>query len=411
MAYQPPPGPPPGFSDSLRNIPPQGNPTAGSGGGYPPQGAGGYPPQGAGGYPPQGSQGSGGYPLQAGGGYPPQGGGYPPQGAGGYPPAGGGVGGYPPVNSGGGGYPPSGGGYPPQGYPPQASGAGYPPASGGYPPASGGGSGYAPAAAGAAVGAAYGALGPNRTSSVAAEAAQHTSAGPAYAEDPLDLLKTFDTVIIVDDSGSMQLAPPSGGPTRWQEARDALAGLTSLVANKDPDGIDVHFLNSPRSLISCTDPGAVRALFDSVEPDGATPTGAKIEELMMEYLDGIEVAKQCRATGQPFPPGFVEPRKRNYLIVTDGAATDDVEEVLVTIARRLDQNHFPLSQLGFSFIQVGDDAQATRFLQQLDDIIANRSHVRDIVDTTPYRGMALSYDVIVKAILGGINRRFDRRNN
>lgn len=291
-------------------------------------------------------------------------------------------------------------GYPPG--PPQASSR--PPSgsvSGGYPPSS-----SVPPALAA----------PHKASSGVTDAARRYSqrasgASARHTEDPLDLLKTFDTVLIVDDSGSMQLAPESGGPTRWEEARDALAGLVSLVKDRDPDGIDVHFLNSPRNLLSCTNPEAVRALFESVTPDGATPTGAKIEELMMEYLDAIEIAKQCKATGRPFPEHFVEPRKRNYLVITDGAPTDDLEDVIVSIARRLDQSHFPLSQLGFSFIQVGDDPDANEFLQELDDSISTSQGVRDIVDTTPYRGMSLSYDLIVKALLGGINRRFDRRSN
>lgn len=202
-----------------------------------------------------------------------------------------------------------------------------------------------------------------------------------------------------------------GGLTRWAEARDALAGLVALVKDRDPDGVDVHFLNSPQHLLSCTDPEAIRLLFDSVAPEGATPMAAKIEELMLEYLDAIELVKQCKALCKPLPDGLSEPRRRNYLVLTDGAASDEVEDVIVAIARRLDQSHFPLSQVGFSFVQVGDDAEASAFLEELDDTIASSQDVRDIVDTTPYHGMALSYDLIVKALLGGVNRRFDRRTN
>lgn len=230
------------------------------------------------------------------------------------------------------------------------------------------------------------------------------------AEDPLDLLRGFDTVIVVDDSGSM-LARNYAGVTRWQEARDALAGLTALVASKDPDGIDVFFLNSPQSVQNCTDPDVVRRLFDSVVPSGATPTGGRLEELTMEYLDTLEMAKACRISGKPLPLGAREARKRNYLVITDGAPTDELEDVLLYLAQRLDADRFPLSQLGFSFIQVGDDVEAGSFLRQLDDTLAAEGGVRDMVDTTPYEGMALSYDLIVKSLLGGINRRFDRLSN
>jgi hypothetical protein len=37
------------------------------------------------------------------------------------------------------------------------------------------------------------------------------------------------------------------------------------------------------------------------------------------------------------------------------------------------------------------------------------SELQDIVDTTPYTGSALDATALSKALLGGINRRVDRR--
>lgn len=34
-----------------------------------------------------------------------------------------------------------------------------------------------------------------------------------------------------------------------------------------------------------------------------------------------------------------------------------------------------------------------------------------MVDTTTYNGMVLSSDMVVKALLGGINRRMDKKKN
>jgi hypothetical protein len=44
-------------------------------------------------------------------------------------------------------------------------------------------------------------------------------------------------VFLIDDSGSM-----SG--LRWKEAGSALASVAEKAAMYDPDGIDIHFLNS-----------------------------------------------------------------------------------------------------------------------------------------------------------------------
>jgi hypothetical protein len=42
----------------------------------------------------------------------------------------------------------------------------------------------------------------------------------------------------------------------------------------------------------------------------------------------------------------------NFVVITDGAPTDDPETVIMTAARRLDQGRFPISQVGIQFVQV-----------------------------------------------------------
>lgn len=45
----------------------------------------------------------------------------------------------------------------------------------------------------------------------------------------------------------------------------------------------------------------------------------------------------------------------------------------------------PLFQLGVSFIQIGDDDEASRHLASLDDDLKVKHRIRDFVDTTPYQ--------------------------
>ena len=45
------------------------------------------------------------------------------------------------------------------------------------------------------------------------------------------------------------------------------------------------------------------------------------------------------------------------------------------------------------------------YLQSLDNDLKG---VRDIVDTTPYLGGELTVDMIIKIVIGGINRRVDK---
>ncbi|KAF8524753.1 hypothetical protein JB92DRAFT_2806465 [Gautieria morchelliformis] len=212
----------------------------------------------------------------------------------------------------------------------------------------------------------------------------------ASKEDPLELLRKFDTVIIVDDSSSMEGA-------LWHEARDALAGIAEAAARYDASGIDLHFLNDRTVGSNLKSARDVRSLFDSVMPNGITPTGEKLEELLLDYLLKLEA------------PGETKPKPVNFVILTDGAPTDDPESVIVTAAKRLDAQHAPIAQVGIQFVQLGSDPQATEALQEMDDELANKHNIRDMVDTTLYTGQSLTTELLGKILLGGINRRVDKK--
>ncbi|KAI0774551.1 hypothetical protein C8Q74DRAFT_1369007 [Fomes fomentarius] len=209
-------------------------------------------------------------------------------------------------------------------------------------------------------------------------------------EDALEVLKKYDTVIVVDDSGSM-------AGRLWTEARDALSVLADAAAEYDQNGIDIYFLNDPKRGKGMRDASAVKRLFDSVYPGGRTPLGERLDELLKEYID--ELDKKAHA-----PP---EQRLKpvNYIVLTDGRPTDDPEDVITHHARRLDQGRHLLTQVGLQFVQIGSDPEAKRYLENLD---SNLHGVRDIVDTTPFIGGVVTADMIIKILIGAINRRVDR---
>ncbi|KZT05560.1 uncharacterized protein LAESUDRAFT_624491, partial [Laetiporus sulphureus 93-53] len=219
-------------------------------------------------------------------------------------------------------------------------------------------------------------------------------------ENALDTLRKYNTVLVIDDSGSMQ-------GERWQEARDALSALADVASKYDADGIDICFLNDKHVGTDVRDPQVVKRIFDHVRPRGITPIGEKLEELLLFYIENLERAKRRVDAGDH--EGMKDMKPVNFIVITDGAPTDDPEEVIVTAARRLDRNNFPLTQVGIQFVQIGDDPQATEFLNELDNGLSQNYGIRDIVDTTPYLGGRLTADLIIKILLGGINRRVDRR--
>ncbi|PLW13441.1 hypothetical protein PCASD_20527 [Puccinia coronata f. sp. avenae] len=210
------------------------------------------------------------------------------------------------------------------------------------------------------------------------------------AEDPLAMLSRYDTVILVDDSGSMEMF--------WDETRDALIGVVEKAVQYDSDGIDLFFFNDPQTALNCNSADRVRQVFRNVLPRRSTPTAASIKRILDPYLTYLHQSKN----GGP----MVKPM--NLIILTDGEPDrgQDPEQVIVEIGRYLDSQRFPLNQLGISFVQIGSDPDATRHLIALDDDLKAKHRIRDFVDCTPYQNV-ITADFILKALIGGVNRKID----
>jgi len=232
-------------------------------------------------------------------------------------------------------------------------------------------------------------------------------------EDPYAFLSSFDTVFLIDDSGSM-------AGRSWREVKEVLSSIAPVCTSHDANGIDVYFLNARNTSPSASASGGaqgfcniatprqVEDLFKQVRPQGATPTGTRINAILKPYLRGYERA--VARTGDPDDCGV---KPVNMIVITDGAPTDDPEAVIISLARKLDALDAPPHQVGIQFFQVGNDREASKALKELDDGLAEQGGgVRDIVDTVTWEGSAghvLSADAILKVVLGAVVKRLDRR--
>ncbi|KAG9023833.1 hypothetical protein FS837_005616 [Tulasnella sp. UAMH 9824] len=207
------------------------------------------------------------------------------------------------------------------------------------------------------------------------------------------------------DSGSMEGA-------RWQQAREALQEVVEMAVKWDKNGVDIYFLNSRKCAKGCTKAERVTKLFDEVSPNGWTPTGARLKELITPYLDTLSSPPSRLARLIKSPP-----KPRVYIVITDGAATDQgssrVDNVVLGFMDRLDEQQAPLTQLGIQFVQVGNDQAARTELERLDDRLSqDGTRASDIVDTFPFD--KLNGDVgaehIIKILLGSVHKRIDNYN-
>ncbi|KAG9119163.1 hypothetical protein FRC07_005962, partial [Ceratobasidium sp. 392] len=178
-------------------------------------------------------------------------------------------------------------------------------------------------------------------------------------EVALEQLMKYDTQFLIDDSGSM-------GGSLWIEARDALMGIAQAALQHDADGIEVYFLNAAEKGQTVHSEDDVEQLFESVHPTSGTPTGERLEQILTAYIVRLEEAKKSGTRMKPL----------NLIVITDGAPSDDPESVIIAAAKRLDAGQFPLAQVGIQFIQVGNDENARKALEELDDHLGGKHDVR-----------------------------------
>ena len=167
-----------------------------------------------------------------------------------------------------------------------------------------------------------------------------------------------DYSILVDMSGSM-----AGG--RWRDAGTALQHLVPGVTKCDEDGITLYFFNDKYEKINnVKSADDVMRMFSTHAPGRGTLLAAVLEDAVKP--DGVD------ASGARRP--------ETILVISDGEPNDkkEVEQVIIKATREYMQND---SDLSITFIQVGNDETAARWLAELDDGLEAAGAKFDCVDT------------------------------
>ncbi|KAH7924323.1 hypothetical protein BV22DRAFT_514413 [Leucogyrophana mollusca] len=211
-------------------------------------------------------------------------------------------------------------------------------------------------------------------------------------EEGLKRLARIKTVILVDDSFSME-------GTLWAQAREALGGVVDLANKYGSKGIDLFFLHQDGYEPNLKTKREVESIFDHTVPNGEdTPTAFKLEQIINHYLPFLEAKN---STHEPI----------TVIVLTDGVATDheDLPARIVEAAHRLENHKIGEEMFGIQFVQIGDDAEAADALNELDDGLAERYNIRDIVDATPFNSSQGAFDTeyMLKILLGSINKDLD----
>ncbi|MBE9058351.1 VWA domain-containing protein [Sphaerospermopsis sp. LEGE 08334] len=199
------------------------------------------------------------------------------------------------------------------------------------------------------------------------------------------MMSDRDYTLIIDKSGSMSTPDQVGGRSRWEIAQESTLALARKAEQFDPDGITVYVFSGRFKRYENVTSAKVAQIFQENDPAGTTNLASVLQDALNNYF-------QRKASGQTKPNG------ETILVVTDGEPDDRkaVFEVIISATRQMERDE----ELGISMIQVGSDAQATKFLKALDDQLQGVGAKFDICDTVTLddlEEMSLA-DVLMNAI-------------
>ncbi|PMB02804.1 hypothetical protein CEN45_09970 [Fischerella thermalis CCMEE 5198] len=199
------------------------------------------------------------------------------------------------------------------------------------------------------------------------------------------MLENRDYTLIIDKSGSMATPDQKGGRSRWLAAQESTFALASKCEQLDPDGITVYLFSGRFKRYENVTSSKVSQIFQENDPAGTTDLAAVLKHATDNYFER-------KTAGQTKPNG------ETILVVTDGEPDDRkaVMKVIIEASRRMDRDE----ELAISFIQVGKDPHASRFLKVLDDELETAGAKFDICDTITMddmEDMSLS-EVLLNAI-------------
>lgn len=175
-----------------------------------------------------------------------------------------------------------------------------------------------------------------------------------------------DYTLIIDKSGSMSTPDQVGGRSRWEIAQESTLALARKAEQFDPDGITVYVFSGRFKRYDDVTSAKVAQIFLENDPSGTTNLAGVLQDALNNYFQRKTVGKS-------------KPNGETILVITDGEPDDRkaVFEVIIHATRQMERDE----ELGISIIQVGSDAQATKFLKALDDQLLSVGAKFDICDT------------------------------
>ncbi|GAA5915247.1 uncharacterized protein JCM6883_002373 [Sporobolomyces salmoneus] len=228
------------------------------------------------------------------------------------------------------------------------------------------------------------------------------------AEVAMDLVRLalFDTVLYLDDSGSMSFEE---GGSRIDDLKLIVSRVSQAASIFDDDGIEVRFMNSRTEGHGLRGEADAMRLISQVKFSGLTPLGTALDQKILQPL-------------------LVQPARSNQLrkplliiAVTDGApggeARDTLSRVIKGAKNELSRSRYGEDALSVQLAMVGNDMGARKFLEEIDKdpiiggLVDTTGNYEQEQDDMMKVGVDLTPELwLVKLLLGPIDSSYDSKD-
>lgn len=173
-------------------------------------------------------------------------------------------------------------------------------------------------------------------------------------------LKSYEIVVMVDSSGSMDDRLTSPPMTKWEWCSKEIYNLAKEAEKLGSGGFTLCAFQSDHEMFTNCTAATVRQLMQNRRPGGGTDLATPLTEVIDKH--------------------FKNAKRKPLLVVviTDAlVSNDEIENVLIDAAKRI---RSPL-EAQFLFLQLGDDPSGQELAQILDDELTTLGAPYDIVSS------------------------------
>jgi len=206
-------------------------------------------------------------------------------------------------------------------------------------------------------------------------------------ESKIDFTK-YDYVILIDKSGSTNFTDCPGGLSRWNQEKEWAKVIAQKCETYDSDGIDVILFDSAITHYTNVTSAKVDEIFRTQEPGSTTNLTDALKKALQPFLNRRKEASSgfFGIGKRPFTIDFsIKVKPMIIIVLTDGEPDDKFG--VIEVIKKTTECIQGRDEVGITFVQVGQNSDASRFLQKLDDDLTSEGAKFDIVDCKDYSAM------------------------